>query len=525
MHRVSFDTAFTYSSEGCANSDAFSIQSTLGESNTSVIPAPSSSSPALASTSNTTTGYTEPARGRSISRGSSSSSLVDRGTSGQSVNSDFYPINRTRSTSGTSLSPVSSYSPPYTSSLNSLGTGMAVMQSQPVDIPRGRTRGVPSTKPSNRRTVLYSSSDEEDGSSTEEEEEEDQQDHDNDENAADMDVQLDTVSENCADVKPGNQKDEGVHFTRQAAQAPSPSRSAGSSVSSSTRREDNRNSQNRHVEQAGFEKRSTSPAANVDRSIAGIFPRPSSAQSGNIPARAANVSAPSSSTSISSPSSLSSPLPVGRVREDRNDKAGEGEGETGADDDEEEEEEKLFDSPYMPSSPIFSSGTNLPALATMNGGKAASSSMSSSSERGRDPYQVRWADHEPAKAEVKSSAARSSLLRNLSPPSSMKKTSYSHSASTSTSAHINNNKQQQPAYKSSTRSKHARSLNDNNDEDELSDPANNGYSYGYGFDLSEDDEDENASRGVVGRAVDLVGALWNVGSGMLWKHNGTTASQ
>ena len=49
------------------------------------------------------------------------------------------------------------------------------------------------------------------------------------------------------------------------------------------------------------------------------------------------------------------------------------------------------------------------------------------------------------------------------------------------------------------------------ESDELSDPASNGYSYG--FDLSEEEDD---GKGVVGRAVDLVEALWNVGRRMVW---------
>lgn len=55
-----------------------------------------------------------------------------------------------------------------------------------------------------------------------------------------------------------------------------------------------------------------------------------------------------------------------------------------------------------------------------------------------------------------------------------------------------------------------KSHNNDDDSDELSDPASNGYSYG--FDLSDEDE----GKGIVGRAVDLVGALWNVGRGMVW---------
>jgi len=70
-----------------------------------------------------------------------------------------------------------------------------------------------------------------------------------------------------------------------------------------------------------------------------------------------------------------------------------------------------------------------------------------------------------------------------------------------------------PAYRYNARHKHSRSATE--DDDELSDPANNGYSYSYGFDSSGDDDDE-PSKGVVGRAVKLAGALWNVGSGMLW---------
>ena len=444
---------------------------------------PSSTSPLIVNSNNTT--YGEPARGRSISRGSSSSSLVDRATSGQPVGTDAYSLARTRSASGTSLSPVPSYSPPYTASLNSLGTGTATMQSQPVDIPRGRTRDVQSTKPSNRRTVLYSSSDEEDKSDTQEEHE--------DSDAANMDFQLDVASHDFARTAGG--KEEEVHFPRQAA---SPSRPANSSsvsgqqfrhVPFSRAGSGNRpeyEQQSKREDSEDFEFRSTVSAANVDRSFAG----PSS---GGSPAKAA-----------SGPESTLSPM---QIVHDAQSRAGEGEGL------EDDEAERLFDSPYMPSSPTFSSGTNLPALATI-GAQASSPSR----EKGRDPYQVRWADHEPAKATSEVSAARSSLLRNLSPPSSIKKSS--RSASSLPSSTFNKT---QPAYKSTTRTKHIRSSTEDVEEDELSDPANNGYSYGYGFDLSEDDEDDSAARGVVGRAFDLVGALWNVGSGMLWR-SGSTAS-
>lgn len=179
--------------------------------------------------------------------------------------------------------------------------------------------------------------------------------------------------------------------------------------------------------------------------------------------------------------------------------AGEGEG---LDEDEDDDNtEILFASPYMPSSPTYMSSSNLPALAAGVGSNAVSSlrsSLSSSSgqDRRMESYQVRWADPKPEPP----ADARNLLLRTLAPPSTQAV-----------------DRKIKPAYRYNSRQKHSRSST--GDDDELSDPANNGYSYSYGFDSSGDDDDE-PSKGVVGRAVDLAGALWNVGSGMLW---GSTA--
>lgn len=141
----------------------------------------------------------------------------------------------------------------------------------------------------------------------------------------------------------------------------------------------------------------------------------------------------------------------------------------------------LFDSPYMPSSPRITSSTNLASLPSQAG---------SGKETLSDPYTLSWADKEDSSR----SRAEGSLLQSL--------------ASTA---------QSRPSWlmrrRSSSRSKSGSGVVNRSaqSEDELSDPANNGYSYGYGFDDEEDDQ-----RGYVGRATDLIGALWNVGSGMVW---------
>lgn len=147
----------------------------------------------------------------------------------------------------------------------------------------------------------------------------------------------------------------------------------------------------------------------------------------------------------------------------------------------------LFDSPYMPSSPRITSSTNLAGIFARGSGNQGK-------QQRDDPYTLSWADKDDVQNHSK---AEGSLLQSLA------------------------SSQSRPSWlgKRRTNSHGGAAHGASNSEDELSDPANNGYSYGYGFD--EDDDDQ---KGYLSKATELVGALWNVGSGMVWGRSNSGSS-
>lgn len=525
-------------------------------------PSGSASSPAANYNNSTTANHSEPSRGRSISRGSSSSSLIDRANSGTSGTgtSDPYSASRTRSSGGHSISPVPSYSPPHTVPLNQLGAGTAVLHSQPVDIPRGRV--VHSTKPSARRESLYDSSDDEDTRALRErgtnlDDDGDQQ------VAATMDVQGDAGKTQLD----GTGGDDVVHFVRRNQ---SPASAAASSnalkhahrtafddddshdtyLDSSTSPTDEAVNTDRQDEE-GFEFRPTSTAADVGRRNADlrdnatvVLPKHSPAMNNVDPSHAdegerrKELSFAGSAGAARGPSATQ-PTHTHSRNETSTRRRGLylGPDEQDEDGDDDDDAEALFDSPSMPSSPVFMSNSNLPGLAA-NASDAGLKPGQLPGNRQDDPGRVtlQWADgDQPAlhrrrsgsgsdaqEGSSSSSAARNSLLRNLV---------YSNPA-VSSETKAAQHRSQQPPYKANPRggkarqqsSQDSRTVPNNDSEGDLSDPANNGYSYGYGFD-DDDDPDDGANRGYVGRAVDLVSALWNVGSGMLWRPSGQQQQQ
>ena len=420
--------------------------------------------------------YTEPARGRSISRGSSSSSLYERAVASGAVADPNRARSTSNSTAGHSVSPVASYSPPYTSSLNGLGAGTAVMQNEPSSR-SGRSQAtrpvggsssrIQTARPvsgGRRHAILQGESSDEDssseaGSSTE---------HEDDDEATMMDLQGDSASQAPKD---------SVSFARMGQQNnPSSTSQAMKQAHRTAYDEDDRNEILESVErdkedEEGFEKRLASGAADVGRDEksrkTGKNSNATTKQGQSSKTLAAQTQQPESSSSSSSHTK----------QPDGNSLQLDGLPEDGS--------ARLFDSPHLPSSPQFTSAVNIPALANASS-QIAAASISATLDEGGTTDKIPWAD-KPERP----SAARKSLLRNLSdrgpPPSKRASTSMGRSASLG-----------------------SRATPQDEDSDELSDPASNGYSYG--FDLSDEDE----GKGIVGRAMDLAGALWNVGRGMVW---------
>lgn len=394
-------------------------------------------------------GQQEPSRGRSISRGNSSSSLYERAQSAAAA-ADY----RSRSQSGgSSISPVASYSPPFTASLNSLGAGTAVMQSQPAEGPRGRN--VQTARPSTRREALSdTSSDEEDDNST------DTEGVDDEGQAAGMDFSEDaTQADNATNS-------DSVHFARQ--HGPSHSHASMKQSHNATLNDDD----DAEVEQvsspegmrgtsvqSGFDARPVS-AASAGRGKASLLSQ--SSRKG----RQADAALPETGNNLSKRKERQ-----GSTRDM----------EDGDLDKDSDAEDHLFDSPYMPSSPRITSSSNLAGIRSSSAPDATGPSQS-------DPYSLSWADKEERKGDsLKGSQSKSLASAAHHCPSWLGRRGKSRS--------------------------HFDTQHSVQSEDELSDPANNGYSYGYGFD---DDDDGEHQKGYVEKATDLMGALWNVGTGKVW---------
>lgn len=412
-------------------------------------------------------GQQEPTRGRSISRGNSSSSLYERAQSAAAA-AEY----RSRSQSGgSSISPVASYSPPFTASLNSLGAGTAVMHNQPTEALRNRN--VQTAKPSTRREALSdTSSDEEDDSSTDTEAADDEG------QAASMDFSEDAQGENTTDT-------DSVQFARQHGQSHG---HASMKQSHNATLNDDDDAEVEQVsspeggrsalEQPGFDSRPAN-AANAGREKASL--PLSHAKRG----KEANAALPSSGnnevyrTSEAKTTKREDGLnkSVSPNENGRREPGNTGDLEDRDLDRQSDVEDHLFDSPYMPSSPRITSSSNLTDFRLRNDAVATESS---------DPYSLSWADKEDARpvSQEQGSLMQSLVLSARHRPSWLAR------------------RQNSKSRFDSHHSLHS--------EDELSDPANNGYSDGYGFD---DDEDQ---KGYLGRATELVGALWNVGTGLVW---------
>lgn len=444
---------------------------------------------------------TEPVRGRSISRGSSSSSLYERAVASGAVQDP----NRARSTSGHSISPVASYSPPYTSSLHNLGAGTAVMHSEPSNrtgrsqMQRsigggGSNSRIQVARPvsgGRRHAILQGESSDEDsssqaGSSTEHEEQDDEE-------AADMDLQNEAASHQAS-------KDGASFSSRMGARQSAPSSANSQTLKQAHRTafdEDDRNEILESVdrdgedEEEGFDERPASGAADAGRSGDSVRLNrggKGAKKAASQPHRSARSSAAQQqqeqlsqyqrNDSLLTSGTSGNSLQLDGLADD---------GSTS----------RLFDSPHLPSSPKFTSAINIPALAHASAptGEVTSGSISARLDdavAASSAEKIPWADRPE-----RPSAARKSLLRNLSDrgPQSSRHTSAAQSSRMGRSASLGSSRSPD---------------RDDNDSDELSDPASNGYSYG--FDLSDEDE----GKGIVGRAVDLVGALWTVGRGMVW---------
>jgi hypothetical protein len=344
------------------------------------------------------------------------------------------------------------------------------MQSQPADIPRGRN--VQTARPSSRREALSDTSSDE-GSSTEEERD------DEEGQAANMDFSEDAQGDSSSSP-------DTVHFTRQHGQSssgPTLKQSHNATLNDDDDAEveqvSSPDSMRGTLDQTGFDSRPAN-AAIAGREKAS----PSSLEQNHDKERQANAAKPNSGKNNNTTSPVRGEK--GARRHHQSGKASAAMASitntllSDADEDMKTDAEgssDLFDSPYMPSSPRIASSTNLPGLPGISG----------SGKNDPDSYILSWAD----KDDKRRSKAEGSLLQSLAGSSG------------------------RPSWLG--RRKGQRSLSDGHahatlSEDELSDPANNGYSYGYGF-----DEEEEDRKSYVGQATDLLGALWNVGTSMIWR--------
>lgn len=344
------------------------------------------------------------------------------------------------------------------------------MQSQPAEAPRGRN--VQTARPSSRREALSdtSSDEESDGDSTETDEEGE----DDEGQAAGMDFSED------AQIGGGIPSDP-VHFARHHGSSHG---HASIKQSHNATLNDNDDAEVEQVSspegtrgtlsQPDFEYRPAN-AASVGREKGSLpIPEHKKGKQANaaLPVDGKNVKTNSSDPLGSRKSNTRPSVAPGRKRPERTNLL-----EDRAHEDSSDGENHLFDSPYMPSSPKITSSSNL-------GGLLANSEMP-------DPYTLTWADKE----ERMSSQAEDPVTQ------SSVKSAQGRSPSWLGKRHKGGRRFD--------------SLQAGQSEDELSDPANNGYSYGYGFD--EDDDDQ---KGYVAKATDLLGALWNVGTGMVWGRAG-----
>jgi len=393
--------------------------------------------------------YTEPARGRSISRGSSSSSLYERAVASGAVAD---PYGRTRSTSGQSTSPGASYSPPQTSSLNSLGIGTAVMQVEPGSFGSTSSDGRGRQPRGGIQTARRVSDDERQQNGLEDSSDEDETSSEEDE--ASSDEENDTaITLRGADSGTATPVD-GVSFSRRHMSTSSEAMKQSHRAAFDQDDDGGTLEEVSHsTEEPGFDGRPVSSAADAGRDGEG--------------ATHARAAPSISNKGPSQPKLVNA---------------------------EEDDGGRLFDSPHWPSSPQFMSGTNLPSLVPSEAKEAGQNRTASAIGA-----HLQWADSDSPRP----SAARNSLLRNLS------------SSSQGASARGTSPSKTFPARVQRVAANHDN--NDDDDSDEQSDPASNGYSYG--FSLS-DEEEEDENRGYVGRAVDLAGALWTVGRGMVWGGGG-----
>lgn len=358
------------------------------------------------------------------------------------------------------------------------------MYSQPAESSRGRT--VQTARPSTRREALSDTSSDED----DDDDSSDTEGADDEGQAANMDFSEDTQADGQANT-------DSVHFARHHGVVNS---HASMKQSHNATLNDNDDAEVEQVsspeantagtdslDQSDFESRPAN-AANAGRGKASL----SSSQSNK--GRQGNAAMPISGSKVQEPR-----LSRSYVEEDQSDSlrvnsssSGVKRGGTGSRGKENGELELdsdtadyLFDSPYMPSSPKIASSANLVGLETKSG----------TGKDQNDPYTLSWADKDDHRSRTK---AEGSLLQSLA------------------------SSQTRPSWLSKRRNSNRLSISDhpaNHSEDELSDPANNGYSYGYGF-----DEDEEDQKGYVGKATDLIGALWNVGSSMVWGRSTSNTS-